>query len=200
MSEQPPGQPEKGPFNQEECRKIAEDLYVRYQDKLLENRNKPIDGNKWWYATGRGVIEDHLQQFTPEVLSHYWGHGITRGNEIDHLAAAVSILANKAIKGSTAPLYHSGYVDAYTDGSFLVISHKGDHLVERDQDKKPSFTSLGENRSTGEEVRAVKINPGAFVVNANFYPLVDELRRMFPEVNVLYANQLPEYIKREESV
>lgn len=198
MSEQPPNQNEKPVIGEQECRRITEDLYARYQKELLENHNKPVDGNKWWYATGKGVIEDHLRQFTPEVLNHYWGHGVTKGNEIDHLAAAISILANSAIRGSTAPLYNSGYVDAYTDGSFLVISHKGDHLIERDENKKPSFVSLGENKSTGEEIRAIKINPGAFVVNAAFYPLVEELKRMFPDAHILYANQLPEYIKTEE--
>lgn len=200
MSEQPPNGNEKPILGEEECRRIADDLYARYRKELLENHNKPIDGNKWWYATGKGVIEDHIRQFTPEVLNHYWGHGITKGNEIDHLAAAISILANDAMRGSAAPLYHSGYVDAYTDGSFLIISHKGDQLIKRDENKRPQFVFLGENKSTGEGAKAIKINPGAFVVNAVFYPLVEELRRMFPDSNILYANQLPAYIREEEGL
>lgn len=197
MSEQIPIPGERPVMSEQECRRIAEDLYARYQRELLENRSRPVDGNKWWYASGQGVIEDHLQQFPPEVLNHYWGHGVTKGSELDHLTAAISILANGAIRGSTAPLRSSGYVDAYTNGSFFVISRKGGQLIERGDDRMPLFVAVKGDEST-PETRAIKINPGAVIVNAQFYPLVEELRRMFPGQNILYANQLPEYIRAEE--
>jgi hypothetical protein len=190
---------EHPPLTQEQCRQIAEEIYGRYEKELLEHQEEPVDGDKGWYANNRGVIENHLARFSPEVLHEYWGHGVTRGNKLDRLTAAVSILSDGAMKGDSAPLAASGYVNAYTDGDFLAISRQGKQLMEYGEDRRPIFISLGENEYTGREIKAVKINPGALVVNAYFYPIVEELRSRFPQANILYANELPEYIEGEEA-
>jgi hypothetical protein len=192
-------QNERPPLTQEECREIAEEIYGKYERELLEHQEQPVDGDSGWRATGRGVIENHLKQFSPETLHDYWGHGVTRGNKLDRLTAAISILSDGAMKGDSAPLADSGYVNAYTDGDFLALSHKGKQLMEYDENRRPIFISLGENEYTGREIKAVKINPGAFVVNAWFYPIVEELRSRFPQATILYANELPDYIKKEEA-
>ena len=191
--------PEKIPTQEQilpeaECKQIAEELYARYEDAIVENRER----------SGRAgynkEIEKSLEQFPPEVLHKYWGHGVTKGQLVDHLAAAISILANRALRGSWAPLANSGYVDAYTDrSSFVVLSHKNERLEERHPNGQPVFTSLGQNQYTGEEIRAVKANFGAFVVNDYFEPLIQELRSRFPDAPILSAGELADYIKAEES-
>lgn len=191
-------QNERPPLSQAECRKIAEDIYARHEKALLEHQEEAVDGDAWWHASGRGVIGKQLEQFPPEILHEYWGHGVTRGNKLDRLTAAISILSDGAMKGDIAPLTRSGYADAYIDGDFFAISHKGKQLMEYDQNRRPIFISLGENEYTGKEIKAVKINPGAIVVNAWFYPIVEELRSRFPKATILYANELPEYIMKEE--
>ncbi|MGB7957904.1 MAG: hypothetical protein WCF77_03650 [Minisyncoccia bacterium] len=199
MKELPLSLNERLPRTQEECRKIAEDVLARYQKEIAENRDRPVDGIEWWYASPqRGVIEDHLRQFPPDVLRHYYGHGVTRGDQLDHLTAAISILTNNAVQGGVARLEGSGYADAYTNGSFLAVSRRDDEMIDRDKNKAPALVSLGQNQYTGKEITAMKIHPGALVVNAEFYPIVPELRAMFPEANILYANELPDYIKEEE--
>jgi hypothetical protein len=198
MEQIPSSQNERPPLTQEECRKIAEDIYAGHEKELLEHQYEPVDGDTWWAASDRGVIDNHLEQFSPEMLHGYWGHGITRGDHIDRLTAAISMLSDNAMRGDTAPLANSGYVDAYTNGDFLAVSHKGERLMELGDDQKPISISLGKNPYTGEDIEAVKIKPGAVVVNAWYYPIVPELRAMFPGANILYANELPEYIKEEE--
>ena len=43
--------------------------------------------------------------------------------------------------------------------------------------------------------RSWKANIGAIVVDVHYYPLVGEIQKMFPNVNIIKANQLEDYIK-----
>lgn len=190
--------PPKATLPEHESREIAKELYAQYEKVLTENL---FESGR----TGQNLeIQNVLEKIPSETLHNYWGHGITKGQLEDHLAAAISILANKALKGSWAPLAASGYVDAYQKGSFLVISHRNDrpgkdNLAERGPNGNPVFVSLGEHQYTGEDIRAAKINMGAFVVNDYFEPLIHELRARFPEAPIISAAELEDYIKAEES-
>ena len=37
---------------------------------------------------------------------------------------------------------------------------------------------------------------GAIVVNTKYYPLVEEFKEMFPDVNIIKANELSEYFQK----
>jgi hypothetical protein len=193
----------KGIVSEKECRKIAEDILARYQQAILEKVNYPVDdGGLLEPAMANVAIEKNLRKIPSQTLREYRGHGVTRGNHVDRLTAAISILENEAMKGDCARLAESGRIDAYADGDFLAVSRKGDQFMEwsgEGGDRRPVFVSLGENEYTGKDIRAVKIRPGALVVNAYFYPIVEELRRMFPGKKILYANELQDYIKSEEA-
>jgi hypothetical protein len=75
------------------------------------------------------------------------------------------------------------------DADFLIISsfdkplHKESDLMEADKkETKYSKTDLWEAQI------------GAVVVNTHFYPMVEEFKKMFPDLNIIKANELAEYL------
>ncbi len=180
---------ERPVWGEQECRKIAQDLYARHSEEIEQVRMTFHDGNT--------PLEAELREVPTEVQKHYFGHGVTKGDTIGKIAAVISILQNGAMRGGAAAL-EGGQPSAYTNGNFFVISHKGQELVERDADKKPIFLSLGENEFTGTEIKAVKIRSGAVIVNGLFYSLVDDLKKMYPEATIISAYEVKDYIAREE--
>ena len=95
--------------------------------------------------------------------------------KIGQLAAVLNILSTGEIKGYWAPLKNSGYINAYTSGPFLILSHKYKTLMS------------GQKQSIG-----------AVVVNAEFYPLVEKLKKIFPDMNIIKASEMYDYMRKEE--
>jgi len=162
---------------------LALKLFEDNKDKIL---NRPTSES----------IEDVLKEFDSEALNKFWGHGATRGDINERIAAAISLLDNKVMIGSCAPLAGSGYNNAYIDGDFFVISHKDHKLVGRDV-KEKQYVKLKE--TTGKIRTGIKIHPGVFVCNNRFDALVEPLRKLFPDEKILHAGELANYIKEQES-
>lgn len=70
-----------------------------------------------------------------------------------------------------------------TQCNFLVILTK-DNPFPGGKPQKPDETGL------------FKINIGMLVVNTKFYPLVEELRNMFPNRTIIKANEIPEHFSQ----
>ncbi|TSA46205.1 hypothetical protein D4R51_00485 [bacterium] len=186
-------QHEKKLVSYEESLKLAKDLLTRYQEKIRENMDKDVDGWGEFYTSFQKSIGHFLEQIPEDILRHYDAHGITRNDTIDQLAACLSILSNKSIRGEVGILGVSGYESqgignpikrfAFTKGDFLVVS-KFDKPLPIQDEKEGSL----KNNETGWEA-----DIGAFVVDVHYYPLVDELKDRFPDVNIIKANELPLY-------
>lgn len=170
----------------EECCERAKILFAKYKDEIRANLQVDMEG-----ATALSdyvnLIGHYLKKIPTEIQEHYYGHGITRNGVLDRLAAAIAILENNVIKGDFAALENSGYINAYKDSDFLVLSKKDQRLDVKDAE--------------GKQVRWNKCwvaNIGAFVVNSRFYPMVDELKQLYPDVNIIRPRELQKYFEEQE--
>lgn len=166
-----------------ESRKIAEQLMQTHRDVVIENANNFLDKN-------RKTIADHLRNIPDEKLQRFVAHGVTKGGpgEWGNVAAFINILQNQYIKGDTGTLGHTGdgWIPAYKKGDFLIVSHADKQLAIR-----------GTQRHEPGIGNVIKIDAGAYVVNVDYDSIVEELRSLFPNKNILKADELSDYIERE---
>ncbi len=174
----------------EKSKKIAEDLLVRFKNEILANMQKDIDGWGPAYADFQNSIQHFLKKVPENILGHYGAHGVTKGDELDNLAGALNILANHSMKGWYGPLGRGeGGYNAYRTGDFLVVSKFDKSLgvkEERSGEKKAVLNAIG-----------LKVDIGVLVVNVHFYPLIEELKKMFPDVKIIKANEIPGYFETD---
>jgi|GEM_PF-1338574 len=172
-----------------ESLELAKSLLTKYESEMKGQYGKDIDG---WsdglvFTDYQKSIAHYIEETPHDILKRFSAHGVTRKSEIDRIAGALNILANKSIKGECGPLVGSGQLKAYISGDFLVISKLDMPLPildARDGRQQSRMNGIGWLAEIG-----------AFVVDTRYYPMIDELRRMFPDVNIIKANQLPEYLK-----
>lgn len=182
--------PERKLVTYEESRKLAEELLARFKNEILGNMQKDVDGWGPVYADFQNSIKHFLKEVPEDILKHYGAHGITKGSEVDRLAGALNILANRSMKGWYGPLGgEAGGYNAYRNGDFLVVSKFDKSLAikeEKGGEEKPVFDAMG-----------WKADIGAFVVDVRFYPLIEEFKKMFPDVNIIRANEIPGYFETD---
>lgn len=111
-----------------EPEQIAQALFDRHKSEILEPWNKfeEPDG----FEMPNQAIAVNLDEIPQSVLKQYWGHGITKGTEMQQLAALISIAQKKTIKSWCGPL-GTGQFSAYDNGAFLIISPKGQNLQKK---------------------------------------------------------------------
>lgn len=173
---------EKNVISYKESLKQAKALLEKYDERILNEEydawdEDGIDGNQ--------AIGKFIRALSPEILCEYTGHGVTRNSEMEQLAAALNISENKCIRGWQGLLAKSEFINAYTHGNFLIIS-KYKHSLCKLVDKKPIMHSAGWEAEIG-----------AIIVNSHFYPLIPELREMFPDVKIIKANQFENHVMSE---
>ena len=181
----------------EESLQIASDLIERHSQELQDMNLPPslikndllTEDDKKGMAFGKSAIRHFIQKVPRESAKRFSGHGIFRNGEPKDLSIFINILQNKTMKGESAPLVESGYYDADASGDFLIISHIDKPLVDLDDDGNQKDSEMG-----------WAINAGAYVVNAKLYPIINDLKEMFPDANIIKANELLDYVKREEDV
>jgi len=162
----------------EQSLKLATKLYAEFEPAIRANLQKEMDGVKE-FSDYPNLIRHFLRQVPDGEQERYAGHGITKTSGVidnptlGQLAAFLNILATGEIKGSRALLKNSGYIDALTGGPFIILSHRDKDFIE------------GQRQSIG-----------AAVVNAEFYPLVEKLKELFPDINIIRANEMPDYMKK----
>lgn len=169
----------------EESLKQAKQLWDRYQDEFRKNINKDVDGWGEPYTDYQKSIKHFLDQVPDEIRERYSAHGITRDSSLEQLASALNILANKSIEGSAGPLGGGAMFRAWTSGDFLVVSKEGQPLSkwkEMDGEQQKVFNKIG-----------WEANIGSMIVDTRYYPIVDELKEMYPDVNIIKANEIPVY-------
>ncbi len=168
---------------------FAEKLLERYGEKIKENLSKDVDGWDETYTDYQRSIDHFLEQIPDDILNRYQAHGITRKDEIDRLAAVLNILANSSIKGWSGRLGgETGGYGAYKNADYLVISKLDKPLSIKNEKGETRFNEIG-----------WEADIGAFVVDTKYYPLVEELKAMFPTTNIIKANELPKYFESKST-
>jgi hypothetical protein len=140
---------------------------------------------------GKSNMPDVLSKLPNEVRARFYGHGVTRGGKnkssADKLAAFINILDNSTIKGDQGPL-ESGQLGAYTNVDFLIVSHLDRHLNKEDQDR-------GSAQIRNEIGWVADI--GAYVIGSRYYPIIDDLKVLYPDKNIIKADEIPGYVNSE---
>lgn len=137
-----------------------------------------------------------IKDLPVDILKRYDAHGSARGEGFDH---AIRILETNATKGFFAPLAggaEGAATTPYYDGCMLVVSKRGASPLAIN-DKKTITVEITE----GEKVMAAKeLNAGAFVISDHYRNYVEPLRAMYPNANILYAEELRDYILEQERI
>ena len=178
------------PFKQ--SLELATKLYAEFEPAIRANLQKEVGGVRDGFKDYPNLIEHFLKLVPDDIAEKFVGHGITKTSgvienpTIGQLAAVLNIMANQIVKGDWGAVRNSGYIDAYDSGPFLILSKKGKGLgLKRIPDS--------EGRYAGPNV-----DIGAVAVNAQFYPMIEKLRELFPNMNIIRANELPDYMKEEK--
>ena len=175
-------------IDENELRQLATDLYERHRDEILAYSLKTF---------GKSSIPQAVEQIPPEILQNYDGHGVTRGDDVTNIAAAVSMLKHSAFIGWSAKLAKSGWQQkAWTNGDFLAISRKGEELSPRPNQQAQHVTF---KLSSGETRDGLHMDLGALVVNECLESIIPELRMMFPKAKIISSSELQDYINEQES-
>jgi hypothetical protein len=166
---------------------VARALLEKYGEAIRLSEADPQDTEARFGP--EKAIRNYLTKVPEEVLSKYWGHGITKGDTLDQLTALINICENSIVIGDSAELARGGTsYRAYTAGSALICSEPGEQLFLREQDRKTGSVNLrGADRGYSE----VKI--GLVILGVKWYPIHEELQNMFPGITFIKANQIPEY-------
>ena len=183
--------PEQIIIDHEKLRKVADRLFDEHEEEILAVG--PSYG-----MTHDTKIQETLRQFPTDVLKKYWGHGVTKGDLKKQLAAALSIIENRVMQGTTAPIVESVYANAYTNGSFFIISRKeGSSIIKGMKERMPERVKFQD--AFGNEAMGLRIDPGAFVFNNVFECVVEQVKEMYPNAKILHAEELADYIREQEA-
>jgi len=178
----------------EESTQIAKNLLEQHEQELrdtfmpasLIKSDLLTEEDKKGISFGKSAIDYFFRKIGDEEMDKFVGHGISRGDCKENLAIFINVIQNNTLKGDYARIRNSGYHNARTQVDFFVISHIDKPLASIDKDGKQKRNEIG-----------YIIDAGAYVVNARLYPIVNDLRAMFPDVNIIKANELPDFVKRE---
>lgn len=155
----------------------ARALLEKYGSEILNeeyfddknNEDVDIDPNR--------AIQKYLAQCSEDDKEQFWGHGTSSVLD-DEIASVINIATNKKMEGWTSKVGGpSG--QARKAGSFLILSPRGEELLKH---------NLPDGKMSWEP------NIGAIAVNNKLYPMIEELKSMFPDINFIKANELPNYI------
>ncbi|MCC6639455.1 hypothetical protein IT409_02770 [Candidatus Falkowbacteria bacterium] len=131
-----------------------------------------------------------MSQIRPEVLERFFGHGITRGNEVARIAALMAILNDHVIKGDSGRLMNSGHVDAFV-APIMILSKVDRPLMDKEYYKKH------QSELAYVQVNGWKPDIGAIVLDVKYYPLAEELKKRKPEFNIIKSEELPAYFQSQ---
>ena len=159
-------------------KKVAEallDLHKREVHKVeidfisgnYEDANAP---SEWFSIILNDIADSDLERFE--------AHGIIKGTRAEQLYALLSMLTEGKIIGSWARMSNSSYVDAYTEGSFTVISRIDEPLCNRNN----------------------VLNIGVIVVNPLFEALIPDLTRLNPYFTFLKAEDFPRWLAEQKKI
>jgi hypothetical protein len=186
----------------EKSLELAKKLLEKYKDEIRKNFMKDVDGydpnDEYLNSDFQRSIEHYLIRNVPdETKKHYFGHGITRGRDEENLAAFICIAANNLIKGEYGVLAGQGYGSPFTRADLFILSKKDTRMDVQGKNPKNGRIETVIVKA-GDNYLGWKADIGAMIVDVKFYPLVDELKTLFPEANIIMANEIPRYLESQE--
>ncbi len=165
----------------EESLALAEQLDEQYKTLLIQAGMENF---------GHSNIPDYLRQIPDEEKNRFSAHGITRGNRVTNLAALLNILSNNAIKGMYGKLA-GGHGGGWTNCDLLLISH-----YDRELGVLKTDQTRGGDRLEKDEIGFIA-DVGAFVISNKYYPVIDDLKKIYPDKNIIRAEDIPQFIDGE---
>lgn len=169
----------------------AVEILTLLKDKINEMKKYKVhDIEGGMEGPWQNGMQYFMSQIKPEVLERFFGHGITRGNEINKVAALFAILNDGVIKGDSGLLANSGHVNAFV-APFMILSHVDKPLMDREY-YKTHQSELQSIQYTGWKAKI-----GAIVIDIKYYPLIEELKKRKPEYNIIRSEDLPAYFQSQ---
>ena len=177
---------EKPLVSYEQSFALATKLTKQYHDELVLADNENF---------GHANTRDFIKQIPEEIREKFYGHGITRVGKhytnADKLAAFINILDNDSIKGDYGKLV-GGQFGAWASADLLILSHYDTHLGI------PKGTP-GDGQGLIQNEIGWVANIGAYIVSNKYYPVLNELKKLYPGKNIIRADEISQYIDREVS-
>jgi hypothetical protein len=196
MESEPSGEQNQEVISLAKIRQKAEALLEKHKGQSLVTEGHKEDFPSEPYVGVQQAINHFLGEIPPETINRYSGHGITKGTIEDRLTALMTIAEKKLIAGWEAHFsYDRGQPSAYTEGSALVVS-KIDSTLMKKVDGKPVIHQMDDG---GRKIRAHEVEIGTIILNSEFYPLIDELKVMYPDETIIKANEASAYINNDSS-
>ena len=162
-----------------------------YKNKILEMKKyKVYDVEGGMEGPWQNGMYHFMSLIKPEVLERFFGHGITRGNEIDRVAALHSIINNSMIKGDAGLLANSGHVNAFI-APIMIISYVDQPLMSK------NFYEANPQEIQRIPYIGWKANIGAIVLDVKYYPLINEFKKIAPKYNFIKSEDLPAYFQSQ---
>lgn len=167
-----------------------EKILAAYQEslgcavKLFEEHKGELD-TAFAACFGQTDMSRYLRLIPENIASRFSGHGITRGDRVTNLAMFLNIVANDSLKGDYGKLSGGGYT-AWTNSDFFIISHYNKDLGIRDEAGNLHKNEVG-----------FTADIGAYIVCNKYYPIIEELRRMFPNKNIIKAEEIADFVSVE---
>lgn len=170
-----------------ESLELAEELLAKYKTAMNNISYKEIEGYEPQNNYDKS-IKHYLSNVPDNIRERFQAHGILqRQGYLETFAGALNILANESIKGYCGSLSKKdSQFGSRTHGDFLVISRIDKQLSIKDDSQKAISNEIG-----------WRADIGAFVIDTRFYPLIDELKILFPDVNIIKASELPAYLNKQ---
>jgi len=183
---------ENTPNNQVEKTSVPYEYSFEVATKLLKQYNRELalaDNDNF----GNRNTPEIIYELPEEITERFYGHGITKAGpnctHADTLAAFINILDNNAVKGYYGPL-SGGQFGAYANSDFLLISHCDTELGILE-------TGIENGNKLVQNEIGWEGNIGAYVVSNKYYPIIEELRKLYPDKNIIKADEVPQYLAQE---
>jgi hypothetical protein len=160
----------------------ATKLYGEYRKELIEAENQNF---------GHSDTNNFIKIIPLAIQEKIYCHGITRGDGIQNLAALLNILSNETVKGDYGPL--SGIAAGWSSADIILLSHYNKQLGIIDEN------NIRNNQLVKNEI-GWKANVGAYVISNKYYPILNELKKLFPDKNIIRADEIPRFVDEETTL
>ncbi|HNY04743.1 MAG TPA: hypothetical protein PKI92_03235 [Candidatus Woesebacteria bacterium] len=140
------------------------------------------------------AIDRFLEEVPDEIKTRFWAHGVTRGDGIGNLATVMNIIETGQIAGYSGIIGNGGF-GAWTGGDALIVSKIDQSLFKEDSEGEYIRHEIIGNH--GQITVMCEADIGAVILNNRLYPLVDELKTMYPDVKIISADEMKSFFEEE---
>ena len=166
----------------------AKELYKKHSEEIRMAEARPED-KEAMFGTHK-AIPSFLEKIPKDVLSQYYFHGISRGEDLNQLAALIDVCGNHFLVGNFGKIGAGHLFEPILSGSAVIFSRPDEDFCVSDE--KGETIKIGVNDKMYH-----KINIGGIILSPKWYSLQEELSQLFPNVTFIRANQIPDYFSKK---